>query len=241
MEQYGFRTGVIRPIECYREGWEAIKPHYWLIFAVTLIGMLIGGFSFYILLGPMICGIFYCFFLALDGKDVSVEHLFRGFRYFWPSLFVTALIALPMIVLLGLIYVPLLIATFSGTVLTEDELWAMLTGTLLIEFIVAVVMVCVHTLMMFSFPLIVDRELSAWKSVTVSARAVLKNLKGVTGLWAASFVATIVGYLALCVGLYFVLPVILAANIVAYRKVFPKLPERPDSPPHPDEYEGASA
>ncbi|MCO6510171.1 MAG: hypothetical protein J5I65_05200 [Aridibacter famidurans] len=236
MQDNEFRTGVIRPIECYREGWEAIKPHYWLIFVITIVGILIGAFSLYILLGPMVCGIFYCYFRALDGEDVSIEHLFRGFRYLWPSLFVTALIIVPVVVLVATIYVPLLLATLSGTVMTEDELWAMLTGTIVIEFIVAIVMVCLHTLIMFSFPLIVDRELSAWKSVTVSARAVLKNLKGVTGLWAASFVVTIVGYLALCVGLYFVVPVMLAANVAAYRKVFPKPPSRRNGPPGPEEY-----
>ncbi|HUF05344.1 MAG TPA: hypothetical protein VMM38_14365 [Aridibacter sp.] len=236
MQDNEFRTGVIRPIECYREGWEAIKPHYWLIFVITIVGIVIGAFSLYILLGPMVCGIFYCYFRALDGKDVSIEHLFRGFRYLWPSFFVTALIIVPVVVLFSLIYVPLLLATISGAVMTEEELWAMLTGTILIEFIVAIVMVCLHTLIMFSFPLIVDRDLSAWNSVTVSARAVWQNLKGVTGLWAASFVATIIGYLAFCVGVYFVVPVMLAANVAAYRKVFPKLPPKRIEPPDPEAY-----
>jgi len=43
-----FRTGVIKPIECVKEGWELIKSDYWLLFAVTLVGVLIGAMTLYI-------------------------------------------------------------------------------------------------------------------------------------------------------------------------------------------------
>lgn len=238
MQQTEFLTGEIRPIECFREGWEAIRPNYWLIFIITVIGVVIGGVSIYILLGAMISGIYLCYFRALDGKDVSVEHLFHGFRFFWPSLLITVLMVGPFIAVIGLVYAPLLYAAMMGVRLTEEELFSMLSGVLVLDLIVAVVMVCLHTLIMFSYPLIVDRGLSGWRSVITSARAVWGNLKGVTGLWAASFAAGIIGYLALCVGVYFVIPLILAANVAAYRKVFPRLSESEDRPPAPDRYEG---
>ncbi len=38
-----FRTGVISPIECVKEGFELIKKDYWLLFAIGLVGGLIGG------------------------------------------------------------------------------------------------------------------------------------------------------------------------------------------------------
>ena len=81
--------------------------------------------------------------------------------------------------------------------------------------------------------------MTGWQSVIVSAKAVLKKLRGVTSLWAVSFVAALAGYLALCVGIYFVIPVILAANVAAYRKVFPKIEDGLDGPPPPDAYSGA--
>jgi hypothetical protein len=55
------QTGVIRPVECMKEGWELIKQDYWIFFAITLVGFLIGGISMYILVGAMFCGIFYCY------------------------------------------------------------------------------------------------------------------------------------------------------------------------------------
>ena len=237
MQQTDFRTGEIRPIECFKEGWEAIKPQYWLIFAISMLGAIIGGISFYVLMGAMACGMFICYFRAIDGETVEVEHLFRGFHYFWPSLLVTILFVGPVIILFVLIYVPLLVTTFMGARMGQDELFNFFIGTLALEFVFAVAMVCLHTLLLFSYPLIVDRGLSGWSAVTTSARAVLKNLKGVAGLWAAGFVAMILGYLAFCVGLYFVIPLVVAANVTAYRKVFPRLPGKEEGPPPPERYE----
>lgn len=238
MQQTEFRTGVIRPIECFREGWEAIKPNYWLIFVITIVGVLIGGISAYIFLGAMVCGIYYCYFRALDGESVEIQHLFRGLSFFWPSLLITILVIGPAVLLIGLIYVPLLYSTMMGAVLTEKELYTMLASALVTEFVVALVMVCLHTLIIFSFPLIVDRGLSGWQSVIISAKAVWKNLGGVTGLWAVGFVVALIGYMAFCVGIYFVIPLLLASNVAAYRKVFPKIGASKNFPPSPEEYEG---
>ena len=71
MQNTEFRTGVIRPVECYKEAWELIKNQYWLLLAVTIIGIMIGGASMYIVLGAMMCGMFYCYFQAIDGKKVE--------------------------------------------------------------------------------------------------------------------------------------------------------------------------
>ncbi len=51
MSETEFKTGVIRPVECFKEGWELIKSQYWMLFAVTLVGAMLGGASLYILLG----------------------------------------------------------------------------------------------------------------------------------------------------------------------------------------------
>ncbi|MEJ7699458.1 MAG: hypothetical protein WKF71_07405 [Pyrinomonadaceae bacterium] len=60
MSEIQFKTGVIRPVECMKEGWELIKDQYWLIFAITLVGMIIASVvPFGILFGAMMCGIYY--------------------------------------------------------------------------------------------------------------------------------------------------------------------------------------
>lgn len=233
MQNTEFRTGVIRPVECYKEAWQLIKGQYWLLFAITVIGMMIGGATMYILLGAMICGIFYCYFQAIDGKKVELEGLFKGFSYFLPGLLVTLVIIVPVLVEFGIIYVPLIVTAVNGSRISEDELFAIFGAMIVGVSIVSVVMVCIHTLLMFAFPLIVDKNMSAWRAMKTSARAVWANLSGVVGLFVVGFVVNLAGMLAACIGVYLVIPLILAANVVAYRKVFPAEQSFSSVPPPP--------
>jgi uncharacterized membrane protein len=236
-----FRTGVIKPVECFKEGWEIIKSDYWMLFVITLVGAMIAGVSFYVLLGAMSCGIYYCYIRKIDGSPaVSFDDLFKGFKYFMPSLLATILIVVPIFLVIGIVYVPFIMAAVMGARLSQGEMMSLMGGALIVEIFVAFFMVCLHTLLIFTFPLIIDRNLSAIEAVKTSARAVLKNMGGVVGLIGVSFVLSIVGYLALCIGLYFVIPIIVAGFAVAYRKVFPNLDlPNGNNPPPPNAFRGA--
>ncbi len=238
MNDVSFNTGVIKPVECVKEGWELIKKDYWVLFAVALVGGLIGGFTMYILLGAMICGIFYCYLQAIDGKPVSFDGLWKGFEYFKPSIIVTLAIIIPTIIVYAIIYIPFVIAMVMGPNLSQAEFMSLLIGVAAVDLVIIVIMVCFHTLLMFSFPLIIDRNLSGIEAMKTSARAVWKNLGGVVGLIVVNFGLMFLGYLALCIGLYFVIPVMLAGNAVAYRKVFPAPNARNFNPPSPQFYQG---
>lgn len=220
-DQIEFSTGVIRPVECYKEGWELLKPHFWILFAITLVGMLIGGATLYILLGGMVCGIFFCYLKAVEGIEPTLDDLFKGMKYLAPGLLVVAVMVIPTIIVIATVYVPLLAATIMGSGMSSDELYALLAGTFALEFVFALFMVCLHTLLLFAFPLIVDKELSGFGAMKLSARAVWKNLSGVAGLWAVGFLVSLAGYLLLCIGIYLAIPLVLMAHTVAYRKVFP--------------------
>jgi len=43
----------------------------------------------------------------------------------------------------------------------------------------------------------------------------------VAGLWVVGFFVSLLGLVAFCIGVYFTIPVIIAAHLVAYRKIFP--------------------
>jgi len=101
-------------------------------------------------------------------------------------------------------------------------------------------MVCLHTLLIFAFPLIVDKNLSAFAAMKTSAKAVWANLSGVAGLWGLGFILSLVGMLVFCIGIYFVIPVMTAANILAYRKVFPS-DKNHNQPPQPNAFPGAGS
>lgn len=238
MNDTEFRTGVIRPVECAKQGWELIKKDYWLLFAIFFVGAMIGGFSMYILLGAMICGIFYCYLRAIDGESVSFDNLWKGFEHFGAGLLVVAFIIVPVIFVYALIYIPIIFVALAENDLSDDTKFAIFVGALTLDLIFIVVMVCFHTLLMFAFPLIVDRKLGGLDAVKLSARAVWKNLGGVTGLIFVNMGLTVLGYLALCIGIYFAIPIIIATNAVAYRQVFPSRGKKGFAPPPPNAYQG---
>lgn len=70
-----FRTGVIKPVECFKEGWELIKDRYWLFFAITLVGFFLGGLvPFFIIMGALMCGIGAYFVLPLIFADTYIAY-----------------------------------------------------------------------------------------------------------------------------------------------------------------------
>ena len=231
-----FTTGQIRPIECAKEGWALIKDEYWMLFAITLVGLLLAGVSMYILMGPMICGIFICYFKRIDGEKVVFDDLWLGFKYFGRSLLLVIVMVVPIVIYFmaafSTLYLPLIMQAVGGNRVSDRYVLSTFLTSIVVDIVIALVMVCVHSLLMFAFPLIVDRGLSSWEAMKLSARAALKNVAGIGGLIGVNFVLALGGE-ALCgVGLYLVMPIILVTNLVAYRKVFPAQ-RAPVLDPHP--------
>jgi hypothetical protein len=231
------KTGVIRPVECMKEGWELIKQDYWTLFAITLVGLLLGGITLYILVGAMICGIFYCYLQKIDGRPVIFDGLWKGFQWWLPGLVATIIIMVPMIFVYLVIYLPFIAAALMGSRLSPGEMMGLVFGAFAVDLIVIILMVCFHTLLMFTFPLIVDRNLGAFAAMKTSAKAVWRNLGGIAGFYGVAFVLSLAGAMACGVGTYFVIPIIMAGTTVAYRKIFPKQNQF-QTPPPPNYYQG---
>ena len=238
MRNLEFQTGVIRPVEVYKEAWAIMKDEYWLIFAITLVAMLLGSIVPLVLIGPAMCGLYMCLLDKVDGRKVVFDRLFKGFNYFLPGVIVALIIVVPIIFLFIVAYAPMIAIAFTGTRLSEEEVWTFIGGVLLTEFVAAVIMTFLHSLIIFAFPLIVDRGLNGSEAVKLSARAVWANRGGVAGLFGVGILVAIVGYLAFCVGIYLAVPVLMMAMTVAYRKVFPSLEPLNHEPPPPSAYPG---
>ena len=226
MKEADFTVGQIRPIECVKEAFALIKDEYWVLLAVSLVGGMIAAISMYLLIGAMVCGIFACYLRKIDGGRVKFDDLFTGFKYFLPSLLVTILIVVPlvvwMLVLFTTMYLPLIMNAVGSTNVSDDEMLSTFFVVFAIDVVVAFVMVCFHSLLIFCFPLIVNRGLSSWDSIKLSARATMRNLSGIGGIIGLNFLMALAGGLVCCIGIYLVIPLITASNLVAYRKVFPK-------------------
>src|SRR5258708_2321422 len=94
-----FRTGVIQPVECLKEGWALIKDQYWLFLGIVFVGVCIGGAVPIVLIGPMMVGIYICFFRRMRGEPIDFGILFKGFDHFAQSLIAALIQLIPMVII----------------------------------------------------------------------------------------------------------------------------------------------
>jgi hypothetical protein len=238
-----FNRGVVRPMECLREGWQLIRNDYWLFVGISLVGVLIAGAVPLVLQGPMMCGIYLCLLRKAEGKRVSFEMMFKGFDRFLPSLIATLITSIPGLVLAFIscgLFVTAIIATMPGKGGQPDpEAGKIFAGSMGLVVLLAIVIGFVSAAMfLFIYPLIADRGLSGVAAVRTSMRAALANIGGILGLLILVTLMTIVGLLACYVGAFFVMPIHFAAIAVAYRKVFVEAGEPDQATDEPGRLEG---
>ncbi len=231
-----FQRTPIRPLDCLTESKQLMGDKYWLFFGISVVGTLIGSFvPLGILMGPMMCGIYYCFFRRMRGEHVEFGMLFKGFDYFVESLLATLiLVGVMMVVMLPMYCV--FFAGFmgfaahteqgggDGRVVTHMELPAMsaMLGTMGVFYVLVLLFSLVAGVFFaFVYPLIVDRGLKAVPALTTSFRAAWANLGGMLGLMGLLFLISLVASACCYLPALFVMPFNLAALALAYRKVFP--------------------
>ena len=230
-DRYDFRRGAVKPMVCLREAWQLIKDDYWLFLGISFVGTLLGSVGpLGILLGPAMCGIHLCLLRRMHDKRVSFDMLFRGFDYFGQSFIAALIIMVPMMLFLVLWYVAFFALMISvGVPLDQQKRGAppndasigMLFGVMGIMYVaLIVVLMAIHALFLFAFPLIVDRGLSGVEAAKLSMKAVFGNLGGVIGLMLLTLLLGIAGEMACCVGLILVLPLTHAMVTIAYGQVF---------------------
>src|SRR5260370_27005865 len=95
-----FERGVIRPVECLKSGWALIKDRYWLFLGIVFVGIFIGSAVPIVLIGPMMVGIYLCFFRRMRGEPVAFGDLFKGFDFFVQGLIAAVIQMIPMIIIM---------------------------------------------------------------------------------------------------------------------------------------------
>lgn len=231
-----FNRGVVKPVECLKAGWALIKDQYWLFFGIVIVGMLIAGAApLGILLGPMMCGIYLCFFAKMRGEPLKFELLFKGFEYFGQSVLAGIIQVVPMVVLMSLIYIPMFAMQIFIQPGKNNEpnpavVFGLLGAVFGLIFLAAVISGLIMILFVFTFPLIVERKLPAIAALKTSARAVLGNIGGMLGLWFFSFLLHLAGMMLCIFGLYLVMPITMAGYAIAYRKIFSDVQPQAPSP-----------
>lgn len=230
-----FNRGAVRPVQCLSGGWELLRGVYGGFLGVVIVAMLVMTAGSCIplapLSAPLLCGIYLCLLARVYNQPFDTGTLFKGFQYFGQAFIASLFVSVPMFIL-GLIFqfgmggfqiflqgikdqknprieeiLPLILG-FFGFIL----------GGLLVLMLVAMVL---NVLMIFVYPLIVERKMKGLDAVKLGFRAVLGNFFGVFGLAILETLLILAGLMLFYVGALFILPVIFAARIVAYRQAFP--------------------
>jgi hypothetical protein len=225
-----------------KEGWALIKDQYWLFLGIVLVGIFVGGAVPIVLIGPMMVGIYICFFRRMRGETVEFGTLFKGFDYFAQGLIAALIQMIPMVVVMVPAYIIMFVLMMTslprgGGSMDPEASSRFLFTFFGFELVFLVVMIAVGLIVgiffMFAFPLIADRGLSGLEATKLSIKAGKANFGGILSLLLLNFAIGMLGVLACYIGVFFIMPISLASYAVAYRRVFPPLSQNFASPPPP--------
>ena len=215
MNNIEITEGALDATACIGNAWEAIKPNYGLFLGMTVVMILclialgcipVVGF---VLAGPLTCGIYFASLRQLRGQPVEFGMVFKGFEFFVPAIITGLIVSAPYIVN-QIIDLGGMFATFgalaSGDAAAIEAASAANTGLTLIRFGLAIVGLAMALLFLFAYPLVIDRNLPAIEALKLSFSGVTKNLGGVIVLVILEGLISIAGFFALCIGIFFVLP-----------------------------------
>ncbi len=232
-----FIRSAIDAGDCVSNAWSLIKPNYWLFFGISLVTYLliacIPCLNVF-LMGPVMGGFYYTALRAMRGEPIDFGMMFKGFEKFLPLMVVGLIQSIPTMIYQG----------FDITIrFSNFGIESLLSGAgsesgefdpriLLASGYVVVIVVIAFLLMVFSMiwaitfafavPIMMEQDLaSPLEALKLSARASWSNVGGIILLGIFSVLLAFAGVLALCIGVFFVLPIVWVAWAFAYRQVFP--------------------
>src|SRR6266536_212004 len=238
-----FKRGVVQPTLCLKIGRNLIKDQYWLFVGMSTVGFLLGSFvPFGILLGPLMCGIYLSLFQCRRGQKVEFANLFKGFDYFGESVIATLFHYIPMVIIIVPFYIFsyaglfVIMASAGGNEPDPAKFFGFFGLLMILGIVMAILLMVISVLFIFTYPLIVERKLSGLEAVKLSVRAGLANFWPLLGLLLLNGLLAFAGLLFCYVGMFLILPMTFGAIATAYEQVFglgggagPRLPPPPPS------------
>ena len=228
-----FRTGRVSSREMFSEARALMSGHFWIMVGICLLGLIVGGVApFGVLMGPMMCGIFMCWFAIMRNEKPTFSLLFEGFDVFMESL-------VAMLIQLGISMLTMVLAfvvmAVGGVALLavagagggqpggnpEAVMGVLAIGIFLFYGLIIGVSILVGALFAFTWPLIVDYRLSGLEAVKLSARAAWANLGNVFRLMILNVVVVAVAAVFCYLPMFLVMPIVFGSQAVLYRRIFP--------------------
>lgn len=262
MQNIQFYKGVIDATGCISNGWNLLKPNYWLYFGICLVAtlamivlscipclnLLLGG----LVNAPLIAGIYYVLLREMRGEPVEFGMMFKGYEKFVPVMVVGFIQSIPAVIFtilqwaldLGRLAAQIYSGGRRGGNFYQDETDIAIAGGLIALYIVVAVFFILFGIawqitFAFALPLVIEHNISPIDAIKLSARAGWGNAGGLIILMILTALIGIAGFLVICFGLFFVIPLVYASYAFAYRQVFPMLGQAPQAAPPPGNYGGS--
>lgn len=214
------RAVQVDPIDCLKQSFTLIGSSYWLMLGITFVGMIIASaVPFGILMGPMMCGIYLCYFELMRKKPFEFALLFKGFDHFIPSLIASLILTGISLVVIVPFYIVFFVGFIAAAASGGQPAFPLAMMGVIYP-VVIILMMILALFFMFAFPLIADRKLGAVDALKTSFRAACANFGGLLVLMILSGLIGMAGFCLCCIGMVFAMPVQFGAFAIAYRKIF---------------------
>lgn len=253
MENIEFRKGAINAADCISEGFNFIKSNYWLFFVMGIIQIIIviaanmvpyiGSIINILVSGALLCGIYMAFLRQRRGESFQFSLMFEGFSRIFQTSVITLISTIPMFVFSAIMYFFIALPKIQQNPNNPTEIFdsvfnrAIIVPLILSYLVFMLLSLVTLILFFFALPLIADRNTEIGATIKLSVAAALENIGGLFLLLLLEMLLSFAGALACGVGILFVLPIIYAANIVAYQSVFPDShAPMNNEPPRPENY-----
>ena len=214
----------IGPIQCYREAIDFLAADYWLFFGITWVGLIVAGAFQLILQGPMNCGFCKCFAAKQQGRQADIGLLFKGFDDFGQSIIGTLLCFAVGLATSMPLAIMSMIAMYAGIagIFTDNFPMAVSSfiGYALLITVQMVIGMLLSTLGFFTCCLIADRKMEGMAAFKLAFSAIRNNLIELFLHAAVGAVISLVAFVLCVVPWIFLIPVVIAAEYIAYVKIF---------------------
>lgn len=258
MNNIQYNGESLQPMDAISEGWNVASSNYGLLLGISVVALLIlmvvGCIPFvgFFIVGPMMTGVYYCFLKQMDNEPVEFGMMFYGFNKFVPTMVLGLISSIPGILSTILQWVFRLSTLMSdgpprrsgdfyqaGAPSIDQILRNLPPIFWFFTIFIVVVGFIVGVSMYFVYQLQAEHELSIGETIRLSAIAAWSNIGWVIIFGILQGLIALAGLIALCIGIFFVLPILYASHAVAYRQLFPRIaPIIPNTPPPPTSYEG---
>jgi hypothetical protein len=198
--------------DCFSRGWRLLQDNFWLLVGATAVILLIGfGLGSVPIIG--LPGLILLGFVFLGGLDWVFLKRVRGERTDMADAFAGFSLAFIPLMLAGVVIQLLTAAGFILCILPGVYLFVIWWG--------------------FVPLLILDKKMDFWPAMELSRKVVHHHGWQIFGLMLAAAIVTLAGILLLGVGVFFTLPLAVAAVVHAYEQIFNPKPQQPHAPTAP--------